>query len=182
MSRIYPLTKERYANQTWRLQAGLSFAAKDALVKLTLNELATALMSSYPLAFAGGAKAYLLVGVQGFDSGVNLRLGPGGKWLGAYVPKAYRCQPFLLGKLGETNRALCIDEDLALIAPQGGDAFYDETGALTPRLNDILKALAEFEQECGITERACALLEEFDLIEPWEIRVDKGQGSQGAIQ
>jgi hypothetical protein len=180
VSKISAITKDHCAGKTWRLTNGHSFAKQDAVAMLVVGELSTALMS-YPLGFISGAKGYQLVGIQGFDMGVNLQVAPNGKWLGTYLPKAYRSQPFLLVSTSDGNKALCIDESIAVIDDRGGEAFYGDDGELSPKLAETLKNLVDFEKERATTDLICSQLNEFSLIEPWDITVNKGK-EQNKIQ
>jgi hypothetical protein len=179
VSKICAVTKDHYAGKTWHLANGCAFARQDAVVNLVTSELSTALMS-FPIGFISGAKGYQLVGIQGFDQGVNLQVAPNGKWLGAFVPKAYRYQPFLLVSTSDGNKALCIDEESAVL-DSGGEAFYGADGELAPKVSEILKSLVDFEKERATTDLICAQLNEFALIEPWDIMVNKGK-EQSKIQ
>lgn len=180
MSKITAITKDRFIDKTWRLANGYAFAGQDAVVMLVVSELAAAVMN-YPIGFIQGAKGYQLVGIQGFDAGVNLQVAATGKWNASYMPKVYRSHLFLLVNTSDGNKALAIDEAASVITERGGEPFYDNNGELAPKVAEIVKNLVEFEKDRASTEAICALLGELELIEPWEITVNKGK-EQNKIQ
>ena len=180
VSKISPITKDRHFDKTWRLANGHTFAKQDAVVMLVAAELSGALMS-YPIGFIQSAKGYQLVGIQGFDAGVNLQVAASGKWNSPYLPRVYRVQPFLLVSTNDGNKALCIDETAALIEPTGGESIYGTDGELAPKVAETVRMLVDFERDRAATDTICALLAELELIEPWEIVVNKGK-EQNKIQ
>ncbi|MDR0780805.1 MAG: SapC family protein [Pseudomonadales bacterium] len=180
MSKISAVTKEHCASKTWRVVNALGTARQEAVVLLAASELPMALMSC-PAGFISGAKGYQLVAIQGFDPGVNLQVTQNGKWQGAYLPRIYRCPPFLLVSTSDGGRALCVDENVAEIEEHGGEPFYGDDGELAPKVAEVLRTLVDFEKERIATDNVCTQLAELALIEPWDITVNKGQG-QSKIQ
>lgn len=169
MRQICAISKDRYLNKTWKRMDNYAFARGDGSVGLLAQELPRAMMS-YPIGFIEQGGRYHLVGVQGFDPGSNLYVSAAGKWIGEYLPRAYRQHPFLLVENKEGTHTLCIDEEAALIGQSGeGDPFFQPDGEVSPEVTDILKALTELQREKAAIEHSCACIASLELIDPWDI-------------
>lgn len=184
MSNICAISKDRYQGKSWRAVADYRHTLKEAIVPLVASELPGA-VQHYPIAFVASEKsapedaaagnAYQLVGVQGIDASSNLQVTSRGQWIGSYLPKVYRFHPFMLVGTTEGNKALCIDENAALISDKNeGEAFFLPDGEVSPKLSEKLQSLAELEKEKAGMEALCGVFAEMNLIEPWEIVMTKG--------
>src|ERR1700740_908619 len=133
MPDIVPISRERHAGKNWRRAANHAFAATEAVVPLVGTELANAALAM-PIAFTRQEGRHIAIGLLSLTPGRNLFVGPDGRWLGPYVPAAFRSYPFrLIRKEGTEEWVLCIDEDSKLLAAgAGGEPIFDAQGDLAP--------------------------------------------------
>lgn len=127
-----------------------------------------------PVGFLKSNGAYMLVALQGIQAGTNLFVDSNGTWIGGYVPQNYACYPFLLLSNEENEKVLCIDEDANMVSDVEHDTslpFFDSNNAPTEKLNEVLAFLARLSASQEQTLKLCSLLEEYDLLRPWEIKI-----------
>ena len=178
------ITRERHGKQRWQRPSSYAFAAGDALVPLTAAELPKAVLS-LPLAFIEQAGTFAPVAVLGLQPGSNLFVTPDERWVGNYIPAAFRSYPFRLAPTDDGQQVLCIDEDSGLVtrAPDGldspaGERFFDDDGQPAQAVRDMLNFLHQLEQSRLATAAACAALHQHGLIRPWLITVKTDTGEQ----
>lgn len=176
MSSIHPVSVSRHGNQCWQRYSSYAFAAQDAVCPLVAQELPKALMS-LPIAFVPAAEGFVPVAVLGLRAGQNLFVAPDGRWLGAYVPAAYRGYPFVLANTEEGQQVLCIDEASGLLGAEG-EPFFAEAGSPSQSLADVLSFLTQVGSNRQVTQQACAVLQAHGLLQPWSIKVQGEQGEQ----
>lgn len=178
MSRIHAVSYERHAALRWRARAHFGFAAADALVPLTVDELPNVAMT-LPVCLIRQEGGYAPAAMLGLRAGENLMVDDAGRWLGKWVPAAYRAYPFLLGTSEDGQRLLCMDEGAGLAAgDEDGEPFFVAPGQPTPALAAILALLRDGEQRRAITVAICALLEKHGLIQPWPIALSSPGGTR----
>src|SRR5690606_39363180 len=119
-----------------------SFASAYSLSPLVAQELPRACLAM-PIGFVRSDNQYQLVAVQGLAPGKNLFVAPDGRWIGPYVPAAYRGYPFVLANTEDGKRVLCVREDSGLVSEvQGeGEPFFDEEGNPSKPVQDVLNFL-----------------------------------------
>ncbi|MEA3644323.1 MAG: SapC family protein, partial [Lamprobacter sp.] len=139
------------------------FAAGEASVPLVAQELAKA-CHSLPIAFIRQQDYFTPAAVQGLQPGQNLFVAPDGRWLGPYIPAAYRGYPFALLPADTDQLVLCVDLDSALIGDQHEQPFFTDTGDPAQRIKDVLDVLQQLHQNRPHTPRLCAALEAEQLI------------------
>ena len=127
-----------------------------------------------PIAFVEQSGRYVPVAVLSPLQGHNLFVGPGGQWLGSYVPSLLRGYPFVLARNeGAENAMLCIDEDSGLIVDANGETqkFFEDDGSPSEAIKAILNFLHQVEQNRTATDLAVAGLAEAGLMAPWPLTV-----------
>jgi hypothetical protein len=182
MSTIHPVSKSRHGHQRWKRYASYDFAAKDSSAPLVVAEFAKACMA-FPIAFVKSDDGYTPVALLGLAQGQNVFVASNGRWIGGYVPAAYRGYPFRLGKTEEGQRLLCVDEASGLLASsQSGleksEPFFDEDGTPSEAVKRVLGFLSQVDDNREATGTACDLLEVHKLIEPWVITLKTTSGEQ----
>lgn len=177
MAQLTVISREQHAGKRWKRYTSYSFAAGDAVAPLVMQELPRACLSM-PVGFVKGKEGYQLVAVQGLQPGKNLMVAPDGRWLGAYVPAAYRGYPFVLANAGDGRRVLCIREESGLLNDADGEPFFDEEGNAAKPVQDVLKFLEQVAGNAQMTARLCALLAEHELIQPWNVQLKSESGEQ----
>lgn len=170
MANIKPVTKSAYAHKYWQRYTSYAFAATDAIVPLVMQELPRAQLT-LPIGFSIKDEQAFPVAVQGLQPGTNLLVGADGRWLGAYVPAAYRGYPFVLADTEEGKQVLCIDEDSGLISEADGESFFTSEGNPAKALSDVLGFLQQVHQDRRRTLQLCSVLQKHNLIQPWPIQI-----------
>lgn len=177
MSRtIVPVSPERHGAARWRRPTTFAFAAQRGLAVVGAPEVAD-VARDFPLAFVREGDAYTLHAVLGVQPDRNAFVAPDGRWLGRYVPAAFRCHPFhvLPSDLGQY--VLCIEED-ALVAPDapGAEPILGADGKPTPAVSEIMEVLLKVQHGRPALAEASAALTQAGVIEPWPIVLKRGQG------
>ncbi len=177
MPNFVPVTKTEFSDKHWQRKADYSFAAKDAICPLVAQELHKAVLC-LPIAFAYINEKPTFVAVQGIKAGRNVLVGKNGKWIGKYIPAAYRGYPFLLANTEEGKQVLCFDQDSGLLSPEGEEGFFTENGEITEAIKGLMDFLTQMHTDRLRTENICDLLHRKKLIQPWPIKL---KGEEGEI-
>ncbi len=178
MPNYFPVSRDRYAGQRWRRHTSYAFSAREALVPIVAAELSKVVMAM-PLAFIEQAGAMIPVAVLGLQPGVNLFVGPDGRWRSGYVPAILRAYPFRLAKTDADQYALCFDEDSGLLTQDiSAEAFFSDDGEPAPAVAGIMKFLTELEKGKPLGLAAGAVLQKHGLLCPWPLVVKTEAGEQ----
>lgn len=189
MSQYFALNKTAHHAHGWRKAPSLSFAAGQSVVAVQLEELPH-LIPTLPLAFLphpanDGVQRFQLVALLSLTPGLNLYLTPDGRWMGGYVPAAFRGHPFRLLPAQDSGRLrLCFDKDSGLLTEQpelDGQPFFDADGRLAQPLQNVLSFLELCEKGRVATQQAVDLLSAHGLLAPWPVRVGTGDGEQSTV-
>ena len=180
MSNLLAISKSEFCNRSWQRNPNFLCSAKDAVCPLSASETPRAMMSM-PLAFMCTDEKYSLVAVQGLQPGENFFLDAQGKWLGGYIPAAYRAYPFVLA----TNEAekeqlvLCIDTDSGLLIEDDScEPFFDESDKLSPALEELVKFLSNVRAGRQKSARICETLLKLKLFKPWDLEFELESGTK----
>ncbi|MEA3642712.1 MAG: SapC family protein [Lamprobacter sp.] len=171
------ITHTDFAHRRWKPYDHYRFAAAEAIVPLVAQELAKA-CHSLPIAFIRQQDHFIPAAVQGLQPGQNLFVAPDGRWLGGYIPAAYRGYPFALAQADTGQLVLCVDLDSELIADQHEQPFFTDTGEPAQRVKDVLDFLQQVHQNRQHTQRLCAALEAEQLITAWPLKRQSEAGEQ----
>ena len=161
------VTREQFANKAWKRPAGYTSAAKSNILPVVVSELAK-LVPTIPLGFVKTEAVFQLVAITSLQPGANYFVAPDGRWLGEYVPATLRAYPFRLAKPQDREESvLCVDESSGLVVAAGqGEAFFDDAGAPSQVVKDILDLLSKFESSRVTTQAALDALQAAELIQP----------------
>src|SRR5262245_7917075 len=179
MVNMVPVTRARHGSKGWRRPTGYDFIEKLALVPLGGSELSQA-VPAMPIGFIEHPTgAYVMVAIMGLSNDSNAFVGPGGQWLGSYVPAVLRSHPFsLIGSDGSEQKMLGIDEDCGLLvddpAGEGVEKFFEPDGSEAPATKSVTELLRFTERDLAMTNRAVAALAEAGVIKPWPLTVQVG--------
>lgn len=159
-----------------------SFASKTNSVVLAGVEFAEA-AKQYPIVFAAAGNGKIVpVALLGLRNAENLFVDADGKWDAKYVPAFVRRYPFVLAEGGkEGELAVCIDEAYAGFNTEEGESLFQEDGSNSPMLDKALKFLGEYQAQYAATEKFVAALQELDLFQTLNARVDLTDGRQFAL-
>lgn len=170
------ITSEQFATKSWKRSTGYAFAAQANILPVTAAELAQ-LVPAMPLGFVQAEGSFQLVAIAAWQPGTSLMVAPDGRWLGEYVPVTLRAYPFRLVKPQDReDSVLCFDESSGLLAEAGqGEAFFDEAGALSQAVKDVLGFLSQIERSRMTTQAAVDALQAAGLIQPWALNLQQGE-------
>ncbi len=177
MAQLTVISRDRHAAKRWKRYSSYSFAAQDAVAPLVAQELPRACMH-LPVGFVKTGNGFQLVAVQGLQPGKNLWVAPDGRWLGGYVPAAYRGFPFVLANTEDGQRVLCVREDSGLVNEVEGEAFFQEDGTPAQTVKDVLSFLEQVSNNARVSAGLCRRLEEHGLIQPWSVKLRGDDGER----
>lgn len=175
MANFVPITKTDFADKNWQRVTNYSFAANDTICPLVMQELPKAQLSM-PIAIAYINEQPVPVALQSFTPNSNLLVDENGKWIGKYIPAAYRGYPFLLANAEDGKKILCFDKDSELLIETGKESFFDDRGEATEVVKGILSFLTQVHNDRQRTQSICTLLHEKNLIQPWGINIKNEEG------
>lgn len=173
MTNFVPISPAQHAGKAWHRPNSYSFASTEAVLPLIGGEFGKVAVAM-PIAFVEQGGRYVPVAVMSPVAGSNLFIGPGGQWLGTYVPAALRGYPFCLARVEGTEEAtLCIDDDSGLVVDANGtaEAFFDPAGNVAAPTKVLLDFLADVERNRIATDLAVAALTNAGVIQPWSLEV-----------
>ncbi|MFS2161955.1 SapC family protein [Pseudomonas sp. Pseusp122] len=166
-----PINLEEHKDKSWVRHPTLSFAKKDTVAPVFINEVALAL-HSLPLAFVKQGERFVLVVVMGLKPGENLLVSEDGKWLSHFLPATYRCSPFELIEIPNSQeQVLCIDET-RISNKSVGDPFFKESGEISESVSEAFDFIKGLYSARIATQIACSKLSEHNLIMPWDVKLD----------
>lgn len=178
MPRYAAISRDRHARLRWRRYDTYAFAAQSAVTPLVAAEFPKAVMA-FPIAFVVENDAFVPVAVLSLEPQRNLFVAPDGRWIGAYVPSAFRAHPFRLIPSESGDLVLCVDEDSGLLSEgDAGEAFFDDAGGVADPTKQVLDFLSTVETNRQATAHACAALSEAKVIRPWEITLKTEAGDR----
>ena len=178
MPNFQAISRERHGQKRWIRLTNYRFAAAESVIPLVAAELPKAVMS-IPVAFIEQRGAYVPAAVLGLQPENNVFVAPDWRWVGQYIPAAFRAYPFALLKTEDCQQVLCINEESGLLTNKPtGEAFFAENNQPTQNILDIVNFLNQIEQNRTLTSAACAVLEKHGLIRPWAITLKTDSGEQ----
>ena len=192
MSNRQVVSRARHTSKRWLRPPNYGFAAADAVAPLVVLELPQAMLS-LPIAFLPEDAGFSIVALVSLQPGKNLFVSSDGRWLGGYVPAAYRAYPFLLLASADGQELLCVDESSGLVVDaavtQTGEPFFTvETPAsvggdkplaqVAPVLSEVLGMLSHVAKNRVTTKSLCAVLQKYELIQAWPITLAVGGQEQ----
>jgi len=180
MPQYAAVSRERHANKKWLRYTNFAFAAGEVIAPIVGTELGRAVLAM-PCAFVQQSGRYVLVAVLSLVAGRNVFVGPDGRWLGRYVPAAFRLYPFrVLPTEGKDAVVLCVDEEGKLVVDgtSAGEEFFDAEGNPAPVLKPVFEAAMAVERDRKSTDLAVEALAQAGVIRPWEIKVATKEGER----
>jgi len=178
MPHYFPITRERHSQKYWLRPSSYAFAATSSVVQLVGAELPK-LATVMPIAFVEQPSGFVPAAVLGLQPGKNLFVAPDGRWIGSYIPVAFRSHPFRLTEAEAGQQALCIDEESGLLSDgPTGERFFTEAGEASQATLDVLSFLTQSERNRLVTAAACAVMQKHKLFCPWPITLKAGDAER----
>lgn len=175
---LIALTRTAHENKGWARFSSYEFAAQQTLVVLVSSELPKAIMH-LPVAFTRVQDQFRPAAVLSFEENRNLFVNRDGKWIGGYIPAAFRAYPFALANTENDEKILCFDDSSGLLVDGAeGEPFFDSEGNPSAPTKQILGFLQQVEADRQRTDAMCASLGKHDLIEAWPINVNTEAGEK----
>ncbi|WP_163649505.1 SapC family protein [Modicisalibacter sp. 'Wilcox'] len=169
------LSRTQHAAHHYLPRQGYAFAAEQPVASILLAEL-NKLLPHYALGFIKQEARYQPVALLGLNGRDNLYVHPDGRWLGGYVPAGLRGYPFTLANAEDRQQVLCIDRAHLLEDETAGEPLFGDDGQLAERVQQTLTFLQQCERNRQVTQAAARLLGDSGLIEPWPLKVERGDG------
>lgn len=187
-----PVLLDRVAHRQARVNmrnVDFAFTRKTNSVPITALEFGRA-ATEFPIVFAGPSPDRLMpVVVLGMRNEENLFVNAEGKWTGVYVPAFIRRYPFVLAERNNAqDLSVCVDtafpgwndprtasgsaengSPMHEAAPSG-EALFDQEGAETPFLKNVLEFLGQYQGNIRQTQMFVQKLNELNLLVGREIR------------
>jgi len=180
MTNIVPISQDEFTGKSWRRSQGFLFSANDMVCPLSLEEIPRA-MRGMPLAFTRENDQYSIVAVLGLQEDVNFFVSSEGKWRGNYIPALYRAYPFVLAEneAQEGQFVLCFSQDSGLLAEDdSAEPFFGAEDQLSETVAQIRDFLAKVQTGRTTCNAMCRVLDELDLIVPWELNIQVEDGNR----
>jgi hypothetical protein len=176
MPEIHPISSERYGSKQLLPLASWEFAAKQNLAPLLAAEFSQA-AHCYPIVFVKNQEEVSAFAMLGLKPGENLLLDVKKQWLVKYVPAVFRRYPFIMARVSEDKDeyVLCVDEESGLIADEGGTLLFDKDGNKSEALEKAMGFSAEYQKQVPLGQMFCALLQELDLLSPFNLNLEDGE-------
>lgn len=163
------ISKDRHGGRFWQRFASYAFARDRHSVPIVLAELEPA-ASAFPLVFrrtaTGSVDPHALLHLTA--GAPSPFVAPDGTWRGTYVPSILRAYPFAATPVQSgTEMALLVDEASGLITDNPRDeAFFDENGAPSAALEQVIAFFRTRAQSELATQTACAAVQAAGLLSP----------------
>jgi len=163
------ISKDRHGGRFWRRFASYAFARDRHSVPIVLAELEPG-ASAFPLVFrntaTGSVEPHALLHLTAGEP--SPFVASDGTWRGTYVPSILRAHPFAATPAqAGAEMALLVDEASGLITDDPKDeAFFDENGAPSSALEQVIAFFRTRAQSELATQAACAALQAAGLLSP----------------
>lgn len=169
------ISPEQFTNKAFQRSTGYSFAIQTHILPVVVAELTHLVTAAMPLGFVQTGDTFQLVMITSLQPNTNLYVFSDGRWLGSYIPAILRGYPFRLAKLQDReDSVLCIEDDCGLVVQPGkGEPFFDDTGAPSQAVKEILDFWDHVERSRQVTQAAVEALQSARLIQPWPINLQK---------
>jgi hypothetical protein len=164
------ITYDKYKDLYWKNFENFSFAEKEHILPITLNEISK-IASQLPIGIVKIENEYRLITIFSLIPETNFYINQK-NWLLDYIPNYLRVYPFKLYKAPvKKEYSLTIDLDSNLIDNTIGFKFFEDKDKPTALINLIFNFLLELEKNQLDTQKAINLAEKMDLIEPWPLKI-----------
>jgi len=163
-----PVLLDRATHRSAKIKlrdANFEFSRETNSVPVSALEFARA-ATEYPIVFAGPSMDRLMpVVVLGLRNNENLFVDVTGKWASSYIPAFIRRYPFVLAERNNgQDFSVCIDTAFSGWEAPDGDPLFDEAGAETPLLKNVLAFLGQYQNNIRQTQAFTGKLNELNLL------------------
>ncbi|MBT1450502.1 SapC family protein [Glaciecola sp. XM2] len=172
-----PLNNEKHRDLKFAMGSDFSYAANTHLAAATIREFAQ-LAGSMPLVFIQdpNTKNIHSVAMLGLEQGVNLYFSDN-KWQAPHVPLNIQRYPFDIRPDGEKLGVFIDDESEHFVKEGEGEALFNDKGEPTEFLQRRQQFLVELANSEVQNQRFIKQLQELELLEDIELRVNYKDGA-----
>lgn len=168
-----PVTFSRHGQRYWTRFTSYQFAANRTECAIVFQEVQQA-AATFPILFKKTARGYEPAGILSvLKDRPTPFVSPTGRWFASYVPSALRCYPFQAEPTGRKTAdqtplfQLKVDESSGLLSDDPMDeAFFDNTGAVSPALREVQVFLQARAAAHEATLALCHIINSLGLFEP----------------
>ncbi|WP_420583944.1 SapC family protein [Ruegeria sp.] len=172
---LVPVSFARHGQRYWRRFTSYQFAAADTDCAIVLEEV-TQIAAAFPILFKQVKDRIEPRAIFSLSPAAsNPFVSWDGQWMAAYVPSALRCHPFSAQRLnqnetfGKPQLRLAVDESTGFVTDDPrNEAFFDESGALSPALRKVQTFLKTCTAADSATASICQKIHSLGLFEPVE--------------
>jgi|CryBogDrversion2_1035201.scaffolds.fasta_scaffold00018_12 hypothetical protein len=181
--KVVALNSEVHRNLKIAAEKGNFSYAKDANAVMLTGMEFTDVSREYPIVFVRADDGTLRpIALLGIRDGENLFVDENGKWDARYIPAYIRRYPFVMAPGGPNGMVVCMDEACPALGMEHGESIFDAEGKPTPRMNDMIQFLQQFQQEHARTDWLTKQLDELGIFVPQEANFDTGNGETFALK
>lgn len=179
--RPVPLNRDAHKNLRLKGVPTSKFAMKTHSVPLTGTEFGLAARDMMVLFAGNSVDDCGPIALLGLRENENLFIDEAGRWAeDTYVPAFVRRYPFVLaerppGQAEGEDYTVFLDEGYEGFNVTEGERLFNEDGSDSELLGNAVKFLSEFQQNIVNTRHFVARLNQHGLLEPRNIRLQKGQ-------
>ena len=178
------VSRTQHSTLFYQPRRGYEFVATEQVVPILLAEL-TRLLPHYALGFIQQGEGahqsahqhYQPVALTGLGRERNLYVHTDGRWLASYVPSVLRGHPFRMARADNDQHVLAIEQE-SLTDDPAGQPLFDDDGKLADKVQQTADFLTQCDKNRQATARACRLLGDTGLIEPWPLKLERGEGQE----
>jgi hypothetical protein len=180
--KLVPLNKEQHRGHSLKKFDRLDFAANAQSVLLTGSEYGEG-CKEYPIVFVKAPdNSMMSVALLGFRQNENLYIDSGGKWNSRYIPAYVRRYPFIFSEYNPEQLVLCVDEDCTALNTSGdGEKLFDEQGASSPFMNNIVQFMQDYQLDFQRTRVFMEHLQQLELLKESSAKITLFTGEEFVI-
>lgn len=181
-NKLVVLNKDVHRSHSFKKFDNLAFAANTQSVLLTGSEFAEA-SKEYPIVFVKGPDGGMMsVALLGFRQSENLYVDASGNWDARYIPGYVRRYPFVFSEVSSEQLVVCVDEECAGLNTAGeGDPLFDEQGAASPFVNNMIQFMQDYQIDFLRTLAFVEHLQHLDLLKESNAKITLVGGEEFLI-
>ena len=181
-NKLVAINKEQHRHLFFKKFERMDFAAHAQSVLLTGSEYAEA-CKEYPVVFIKAPDNTMMsVALLGFRQGENLFINADGKWNASYIPAYVRRYPFIFSEVSADQLVVCVDEECSGLNVKGeGEALFDEQGAASPFVNNMIQFMQDYQADFIRTRAFMEHLQQLDLLKESSAKIILGSGEEFLI-
>jgi hypothetical protein len=174
---VVALDRQAHARLKLRPSDNFDFTADAALIPLLTAEFGP-ICHEYPIAFMreSSTSEVIPVALTGMPQGKNLFVDSTGRWQARYLPAYVRRYPFVFVETTPQNYTVCIDPTSRCFDESQGQPLFGADGEPSNTLQDVIKALSDYQNMMQATRTFMSRLAAADLLMEANAKADLPDG------